>query len=96
MKPIYSLDELLFFAALYAFVGWALEVCLIAITQRRFSNRGFLNLPMKMSFGVTMAILLVTLPALEESTVMQVLMCIAVTEIVRRFSELFARGEGAK
>lgn len=94
MKPIYSLDELLFFAALYAFVGWALEVCLIAITQRRFSNRGFLNLPMKMSFGVTAVILLLTLPELKENTALQLLMCVAVTETVRRFSELFSRGVG--
>ena len=94
MKPIYSLDELLFFAALYAFVGWALEVCLIAITQRRFSNRGFLNLPMKMSFGVTAVILLLTLPELKENTALQLLMCVAVTETVRRFSELFTRGVG--
>ena len=73
MKPIYSLEELLFFAALYAFIGWAVEVCLIAITERRFSNRGFLNLPMKPSFGVTAVILLLTLPALKENAAMQLL-----------------------
>ncbi len=94
MDMTYRFSEILFFTALYAFIGWVLEVCVIAATERRFLNRGLLNLPLKISFGVKMAILLVTLPALEESTVMQVLMCIAVTEIVRRFSELFTRGVG--
>ena len=94
MKPTYSIEELLFFAALYAFVGWAVEVCLIAITERRFSNRGFLSLPVKPSFGITAVILLLTLPALEGNAAMQLLMCVAVTETVRRFSELFARGVG--
>ncbi len=90
----YKLEEILYFAVLYSLIGWALEVCLIAVTQRRFSNRGFLNLPIKISFGITAAILLLTLPAFEGNAALQLLMCVAVTETVRRFSELFSRGVG--
>lgn len=90
----YRLDELIFCAALYAFIGWTAEVCLIAVTQRRFSNRGFLNLPFKVSFGVTAVLLIVLLPPLSGNLAAQLLLCVAATEVVRRFSELFTRGVG--
>lgn len=94
MESMYSLTELLFYLVLYAFIGWVLEVCFIAVLERRFSNRGLLNLPFKVSFGVTMTILLLTLPSLDGNVPLQILMCVAVTEVVRRFSELFSRGVG--
>ncbi len=94
MNLSYPLSEILFFLSLYAFIGWVLEVCVVAVTQMRFSNRGFLNLPFLVSVGVTATILLQTLPTLDGNVPLQLVLCAVVTEVVRRFGELFSRGVG--
>lgn len=90
----YSISEVLLFVVLYAFLGWLVEVAIIALMEKRFSNRGLLNLPLKVSCGVTATILALTLPTVRHNNVFQAILCIAVTEVARRFSELFSRGVG--
>lgn len=94
MIGTFSLAEVLFYVALYAFLGWLAEVCIIALTEKRFSNRGLLNLPLKVSSGVTATILVLTLPTVGRNYVFQALLCIVVTEVVRRFSQVVSRGVG--
>ena len=45
MITSYTPFELLLYLFLYAALGWALEVSLFALRDRRFINRGFLTLP---------------------------------------------------
>ena len=43
---------------LYAFLGWVLEVAVMAVGTRRFVNRGIFNLPLCVSYGLIMDILI--------------------------------------
>ena len=43
---------------IYAFIGWTVEVSVVAVSRHRFANRGVLNLPMCVSYGVIMDLLI--------------------------------------
>ena len=50
--------ELIAYFILYSFIGWVVEVGIIAIKDRRFRNRGFVNLPLCTMYGVMMDVLI--------------------------------------
>lgn len=58
----YELYEFLWFFAVYAFLGWCVEVAYAAMCEGRFVNRGFLNGPYCpiYGFGVVLVIGLLT------------------------------------
>ena len=58
----YSPEELILYLFIYAFMGWCVEVAVMALRTGRFCNRGFLNLPLCLSYGITMDIFIVFLP----------------------------------
>ncbi len=60
----YTFLELLTYFILYSFIGWVVEVIIIAIKDRRFRNRGFVSLPFCVMYGVIMDILIVLWPNL--------------------------------
>lgn len=60
----YTYLELLAYFILYSFIGWVVEVSIIAIKERRFRNRGFVNLPFCMMYGLMMDILIIIWPNL--------------------------------
>ncbi len=43
---------------IYSFLGWMLEVSVVAAGSHRFANRGLLNLPLCVSYGLIMDILI--------------------------------------
>ena len=49
---IKTLFELCFLFFLYSFTGWILEVIQAAFHQKRFVNRGFINSPLCISYGI--------------------------------------------
>lgn len=49
---IKTLFELCFLFFLYSFTGWILEVIQAAFNQKRFVNRGFINSPLCISYGI--------------------------------------------
>ena len=51
------LNYLLYFF-IYSLTGWVVEVFVIAVTRHRFANRGVLNLPLCVSYGVIMNLLI--------------------------------------
>lgn len=61
----YSMYELLFFLFCYSFLGWCMEVAYMAVRTGRFCNRGVFNLPLCLSYGITMDLLIVVIPTLE-------------------------------
>ena len=69
-----SYDMLFCLLILYAFVSWAVEVVFFALWDRRFVNRGFLNLPLNLHCGLAAAILAAALPTLEHNLLMQYLL----------------------
>lgn len=62
----YTIWNLAAYLILYSFLGWVLEVCIVAIKDRRFRNRGFSNLPFCVMYGIMMDILIVMWPHLVD------------------------------
>jgi len=71
MLQTHSLEELLLYLLLYSFIGWAIGAVCIGLKERKFVNRGLLNLPFAISEGITAVILLHALPTLEGHPVYQ-------------------------
>lgn len=80
--------DLLFYSLLYSFIGWAIGVACIAVKDRHFVNRGLLNLPFAISEGITAAILLLALPAMEGSILQQFLMTWVVVNVIDEITQL--------
>ena len=70
----YTILDFITYLIIYSFLGWVLEVCIVAIKDRRFRNRGFSNLPFCLMYGIMMDILIVLWPSLTGHTVFK---CIA-------------------
>ena len=92
----YSLYELLFCLILYAFLGWGVEVCYVAIKEHRFVNRGFLNLPLELPYGIAAVITLVVLPTLGHNLSLQYLVSGIICWLVWSLSDQFVRGISQK
>jgi len=67
----YGIFELLFFLFCYSFLGWCAEVLYMAVKTGRFCNRGILNFPLTLTYGVAMDLLLLVMPTLEERYFLQ-------------------------
>lgn len=67
----YSGYELMFFLFCYSFLGWCMEVLYMAVRTGRFCNRGFFNLPLCLTYGFTMDLLIVVIPTLEGAYLFQ-------------------------
>lgn len=67
----YSIYELLFFLICYAFLGWCMEVVYMAVRTGKFCNRGFFNMPLCLSYGITMDLLILVIPSLNGAYVLQ-------------------------
>lgn len=78
----YTFYELLLFLLLYAFLGWAVGVGCVALKDRHFANRGYLNLPLSISEGITAVILLLVMPTMEGDLFLQFLMTWVVVFLV--------------
>ena len=96
MEISYTVFDLLFYLWVYAFLGWCIEVCCGAVRNRRFLNRGFLNLPLNMPCGIAAALLLPVLGTLNHKTVIQYAMTLVVYILVRSLTDQFVRGISRK
>ena len=92
MEITYTAFDLLLYLLLYAFVGWGVTVCCDAVRYKRFVNRGVLNLPLAMPYGITAALLLPVLPTLNHQLALQYLACFIVYFLVKGLSNQFVRG----
>ena len=88
----YSLTDLLFYLLLYSFLGWAVGVACIAIKDRKYVNRGLLNLPLSISEGITAAALMLVLPTLDHSPVRQFFMTWVIVYSIDEITHQFMRG----
>ena len=62
MSIQYSYPDLIWYLMIYSFLGWVMEVCIYAVTNHRFVNRGLLNLPVSLPYGLTSVTLMLVLP----------------------------------
>lgn len=82
----YTYTELVSYLFLYGFIGWGLEAAYVSVKERRFSNRGFFNLPICPEYGVMMDILIILLPTLGTHYILQFLACLMVVSVVEYLS----------
>ena len=87
----YTNLDLLAYLIIYSFLGWCLEVCVVAIKDKRFRNRGFVNLPFCLSYGVIMDVLIILWPKLAGHWVFQIVTVFAVFVMVQSVSEFITR-----
>ena len=76
-----SWSDLVWYLMIYSFLGWTIEVCIYAVTNHRFVNRGLLDLPFALPYGLTSLILLLVLPTVDGFP-MKMLMTCAVYRLV--------------
>lgn len=86
----YTILDLTAYLIIYSFIGWVLEVCIVAIKDRRFRNRGFVNLPFCMTYGVVMDVLIILWPHLVHNHLFKWIAVFAVFVIVSNVSEFVA------
>ncbi len=65
--------RLLFFFFVYSFLGWVFETVLITVKRKKIVNRGFLNGPLCMIYGITAVILTVCATSLGDNVVFLIL-----------------------
>lgn len=85
----YTIWDLTAYFIMYSFLGWVLEVCIVAIKDRRFRNRGFSNLPFCVMYGIMMDILIVIWPNLVDYTGYKFVAVFAVFVVVQSVTEFF-------
>lgn len=70
----------------YSFLGWVLETVFCAVRRRTFVNRGFLNGPMCIIYGIAMVLMSVFLQDLQGNWVFLFIGCTVTTSVVELFS----------
>lgn len=89
--------ELLCYLMIYSLLGWCAEVCLIAFRSRTFVNRGLLNLPFALPYGITAVVLMLALPELDHQPFPQFLLTYLTFRMVWGVSEhVIRRVSGAE
>ena len=81
MNLHFSWSELSWYLMIYSFLGWTIEVCIYAVTNHRFVNRGLLNLPFSLPYGLTSVVLMLILPTVD-GFVMKLLMACGVYRLI--------------
>jgi len=87
----YSPEELFLYLLIYSFIGWCIEVVVMALRTGKFLNRGFLNLPLCLSYGITMDVLILFLPNLSGHPLFGIAAYITITSIAAYLSGALSR-----
>lgn len=83
----YTICELLFFLFCYSFLGWCMEVAYMAVRTGRFCNRGFFNLPLCLSYGISIDLLLLVVPTLEGRWFFQIIAYMVITSVCAQMAD---------
>lgn len=83
----YTIYELLFFLFFYSLLGWCMEVAYMAVRTGRFCNRGFFNLPLSLSCGFAMDLLIVLMPTLEGAWFLQAVALMVISSVSAQLAD---------
>ena len=83
----YTFLELLTYFIIYSFLGWVIEVSIVAIKDRRFRNRGFVNLPFCTMYGVMMHLLIGIWPYIIGHPIFKLVVAFVVFVVVQSATE---------
>ena len=81
--------ELITYFIFYSFIGWVIEVGIIALKDKRFRNRGFVNLPFCTMYGTMMVLLILFWPNLTNHPVFKFITTFVVFVVVQSIAEFF-------
>ena len=84
---VYTLWEMITYFIIYSFIGWVIEVSIIAIKEKRFRNRGFVNLPFCTMYGVIMCLLITIWPYIAEHVIFKFVVAFVVFVVVQSVTE---------
>lgn len=77
----YTLYQYIYFFFLYAFAGWLIEEVYAAIKYGKFVNRGFINGPLCIKYGLCMVLLLEDLHDLSAHPVYQLVLSVVIVAV---------------
>lgn len=83
----YTIYELLFFLFCYSFLGWCMEVAYMAVRTGKFCNRGLLNLPLSLSYGIAIDLLLLVVPTLKGHWIFQAVAYMVITSVCAQMAD---------
>lgn len=93
----YSAVDIMLYMLIYSFIAWFAEVCYFSLKNKRFINRGFINLPFNMSYGIISLILINILPTFDKNYILQfaavIILLFAAESITAYFIENIGRLE---
>ncbi len=87
----YTNLELFAYFMIYSFLGWVIEVGIVAVKDRRFRNRGFINLPFCFMYGFMMNILIVSWQNMVNHNVFKFIFAFTVFVVIQSIAEFFTR-----
>lgn len=76
-----GLDLILYFF-IYSFLGWCIEVSVLAVSRHRFGNRGIFNAPICISYGIIMVLMIVTSSGSQDTPVFHFIMCYSIATVI--------------
>lgn len=79
----YNIFTYIFFFFVYGFIGWTIEEIIAAFKYGRLVNRGFINGPVNIMFGICMVIIVFDAHDLAEHAIFQFVICVAVTAVMQ-------------
>ena len=86
---INSYWNLTIYMMIYSLLGWIVEVIYYSIKDKKFKNRGFLNLPFNISYGILAVILITVLPTLGKNYLLQYVVSFVAIIIVKNITDFF-------
>lgn len=91
---INSYWNLTIYMMIYSLLGWIVEVIYYSIKDKKFKNRGFLNLPFNISYGILAVILIMVLPTLGKNYLLQYVVSFVAIIIVKNVTDFFIENIG--
>ncbi|MDO5299595.1 MAG: putative ABC transporter permease [Clostridia bacterium] len=88
--------DLALYLLVYSLIGWLVEVTYYIVTKRQFLNRGFMSMPLILSYGVTFDLLIVALPTLRGNHVLCLIGTMVIAAVVDSVFDGVTRIIGSK
>ena len=82
----YTVYHYIYFFFIYSFLGWIAEEVYAAFKYGRFVNRGFINGPMCVKYGIAMIIVIADIHDLSTYPLYQLVICIALVAVMEYLS----------
>ena len=83
----YTFIQLIFLFFVYSFLGWIFDMTVAAIRYGKILNRGFLNGPLSIQYGIIMIIVLLDINDLWDYPLYQFITCMVIVFMTEYRSE---------